>query len=68
MSKGVELPAKLRKDYEVVNTHLPILESRIGRIDFRRLTKEQAEKLIKLDTRYLVRIEKPLKGAKQDKE
>jgi len=53
-----KLPAELASDYEVVNTTSPILESRIGRIDFRRLTKDQAEELIAKGSRYLRKVEK----------
>lgn len=39
--------------FEVVNTHLPILESKIGRVDLRTLSLEKAEEIHKLGTRYL---------------
>lgn len=39
--------------YRIVNTHMPILHSRIGLIDFRAITLEQAEKLVAAGTRYL---------------
>ncbi|HWK58728.1 MAG TPA: hypothetical protein VNQ80_15400 [Parapedobacter sp.] len=67
MAVKFSLPADLAGSYEVVNTTSPILESRIGRIDFRRLTKEKAEALIKAGTRYLRKIEKKPSTAK-DKE
>lgn len=53
-----KLPAEIAGDYEVVNTTSPVLESRIGRIDFRSLTKEKAEALIKAGTRCLRKVEK----------
>lgn len=39
--------------YEVINTHLPILESKIGRVDLRTISLEQADKIYTLGTRYL---------------
>ncbi len=42
--------------FRVINTHMPKLHSRIGEIDFRVITLEQAEKLVKAGTRYLEAI------------
>lgn len=47
--------------FEVINTTSPLLHSRIGDVDFRRITLEQAEALVKSGTRYL-------KAAKTKKE
>ncbi|MGJ1295539.1 hypothetical protein ACR777_15135 [Sphingobacterium spiritivorum] len=44
--------------YEVVNTTFPILESRIGRIDFRVITLDQANRIHELGSRYLKKISK----------
>jgi hypothetical protein len=55
-----KLPFKLSPAIEgkftVVNTHLPTLHSRIGLIDFRTITLNQAEELEKLNCRYLKRV------------
>jgi hypothetical protein len=48
------LPAEVAEKYEVVNTTSPVLESRIGKIDFRTISIAQAEKLVAAGTRYLV--------------
>lgn len=42
--------------FRVVNTHLPILHSKIGKIDFRTITLEQAEALVSAGTSYLVKL------------
>ncbi|WP_353183568.1 hypothetical protein [Parapedobacter lycopersici] len=47
------LSPDIADEYEVINTHLPILESKIGRVDFRTITKAKAEELIKSGTMYL---------------
>lgn len=52
--------------YEVVNTHLPILESKIGKVDFRRITLDQANELYIAGTRYLQKKSK--KAQSSDKE
>lgn len=65
MALKINLPAEIAGSYEVVNTTSPILESRIGRIDFRTITKEKAEALIKAGTRYLRKIEKKTSTAKE---
>lgn len=56
-----EVSKEIQGKYEVINTHLPRLESRIGLIDFRTITLAQAEKLVKSGTRYLRKVEKPKK-------
>ena len=53
--------------YEVVNTILPILESKIGRVDFRYISLEKANELYAAGTRYLQKI-KPKKVQILDKE
>lgn len=51
---------KLNQDlvgkFEVVGTDLPVLQSKIGQIDFRTMTEEQAEALISAGTSYLKKI------------
>ncbi|WP_312331918.1 hypothetical protein [Sphingobacterium sp.] len=52
--------------YEVVNTSSPILESKIGRVDFRYISLEKANELFTAGTRYLQKI-KPKKVHSSDK-
>lgn len=47
--------------YQVVNTDLPILESRIGRVDFRKITLKQADEIHRLGSRYLKKVVKKVK-------
>lgn len=48
--------------FEVVNTHLPIIiHPKLGSVDFRTITEEKADELVKVGTRYLVKVEKSLK-------
>lgn len=42
--------------FKVVKTTFPILHSKIGRLDFRDITLEQAEALVAAGTIYLVRV------------
>lgn len=42
--------------FKVVGTHLPILHSTIGRIDFRKITLEQAQQLYSAGSPYLMKI------------
>lgn len=51
----------IAEHYEVINTHLPILESKIGRVDLRSITLDQADRIHALGTRYLKK--KPIKKA-----
>ncbi|KAA8483755.1 hypothetical protein BDE36_1781 [Arcticibacter tournemirensis] len=51
-----ELSPEIRGKFEVVNTESPLLHSRIGDIDFRRITLDQAEQLVKLNSRYIRKI------------
>lgn len=53
--------------YEVVNTTSPILESKIGRVDFRFITLDQANQIYAAGTRYLHKI-KSKKSQSSDKE
>jgi len=53
--------------YEVVNTTSPILESKIGRVDFRYITLDKANALYTAGTRYLQKI-KGKKALSSDKE
>lgn len=64
-----EVSKAIEGKFEVVNTSLPCLESRIGLIDFRRITLDQAERLHTKGTRYLKKVEpKPAdKAAKKNK-
>lgn len=55
-----ELSPAIAGKFEVINTTSPILESRIGRVDFRTITLEKAEELVKAGTRCL----KAVKGEK----
>ena len=47
------LSPELEGKFEVINTTSPVLHSRIGDVDFRTMTVDQAEKLVKDGTRYL---------------
>lgn len=47
-----ELPPEVADKYEVINTVSPILHSRIGDIDFRRISLDQAEALVKSGSKY----------------
>jgi hypothetical protein len=62
----MKLPFKLSQELEgkfkVVGTTLPILHSRIGEIDLRSATLDQAEALIKAGTDFLIRV--PVKKTK----
>ena len=49
--------------YEVINTHLPILESKIGRVDLRTISLVQADEIYNLGTRYLKKKIKQYKKA-----
>lgn len=42
--------------YKVVNTDSPILHSKIGDVDLRKITLEQADRIFKNGTRYLEKI------------
>lgn len=48
-----EINPELKGKFVVINTESPTLESRIGFIDFRTITEEQANELIKAGTDYL---------------
>lgn len=48
-----QISKQIADHYEVINTHLPILESKIGRVDLRTITLDQADKIFSLGTRYL---------------
>ena len=39
--------------FEIVNTEFPIYHSKIGEIDFRTISIEQAEELVKTESRYI---------------
>jgi len=53
MKLDFELSPELVGKYEVINTTLPVLHSRIGEVDFRTMTVDQAEQLVKAGTDYL---------------
>lgn len=56
---GFKLSEVLQGKYKVVNTHLPMLHHpKLGLVDFRSITVEQAEALIEAGTDYLVKIKK----------
>ena len=63
MAKVIDIlnPA-LKGKYKVVNTDLPVLHSRIGKVDFRTITEEEAEQLIKAGTSYLEKVNRPAKA------
>lgn len=56
MKKQFTLSPELEGKFEVINTTSPVLHSRIGDVDFRTMTLEQAEELIKSGTRYLKKV------------
>ena len=62
MKLDFKLSPELEGKFEVVNTTLPALHSRIGFVDFRTMTLEQAEALEKAGTAYLKRV--PVKKTK----
>jgi hypothetical protein len=53
MKANFQLSPELVGKFKVVNTTLPALHSRIGYVDFRTMTLDQAEALVKAGTRYL---------------
>lgn len=44
--------------YKVVNTNSPILHSKIGDIDFRKISLEDANRLFSKGTRYLEKVKR----------
>ncbi len=56
MKKPFELSPELVGKFEVINTTLPVLHSRIGHVDFRTMTFAQAEELVAAGTDYLKRV------------
>lgn len=59
-----EVSKAIEGKFEVVNTSLPCLESKIGLVDFRKITLNQAERLFAKGTRYLKKVEaKPTEKA-----
>jgi hypothetical protein len=61
---GKFLSQEVAEKFEVVNTNSPILHSKIGDIDFRRITLEQAAKIVSLGSSYL-REKKSVKAKKK---
>ncbi|WP_285055148.1 hypothetical protein [Pedobacter ginsengisoli] len=57
MKPKFELSPELVGKFKVVNTDSPLLHSKIGDLDFRKATLEQAEALFNAGTRYLVKIQ-----------
>lgn len=55
-----KLSDALEGKYEVINTTLPTLHSRIGDVDFRTMTEAKAEELINAGTDYLRKVKKPV--------
>ncbi len=64
-----KLPFKISSEiegkFEVINTTSAILHSRIGDIDFRKITLVQAEELFKMGSRYIKRVKPGRKPAKE---
>lgn len=59
MEKLTFIPSPaLEGKYKVINTAYPILHSRIGDLDLRIITLDQADQLIKAGTRYLKAIKR----------
>jgi hypothetical protein len=56
-----KLSPELEGKFQVINTTLPALHSRIGYVDFRTITLAEAEELVKAGTDYL----RPVKKVKQ---
>lgn len=52
--------------FKIVNTDLYFLHSRIGNIDFRKITLDQAQKLFDNGSPYIEKIE-PVKQSKVDR-
>lgn len=48
-----KLSPEIEGKFEVVNTTLPAIHSRIGYVDFRTITLAQAEEMVKAGTDYL---------------
>ncbi|MDX3913780.1 MAG: hypothetical protein QHC79_09590 [Pseudosphingobacterium sp.] len=45
--------------FEIINTHLPsIIHPKLGAIDFRTITEEQAQKLVDAGSMYIQKVEK----------
>jgi hypothetical protein len=53
-----KLSEALEGKYEVINTTLPTLHSRIGDVDFRTMSEAQAEELVTAGTDYLRKVKK----------
>jgi hypothetical protein len=56
MTADFKLSPELEGKFEVVNTTLSALHSRIGYVDFRTMTLEQAEAMVEAGTDYLIRV------------
>ena len=56
MAKDWKLSEALEGKYEVVNTDLPVLHSRIGEVDLRTMTEEQAEAILLKGSDFLKKI------------
>lgn len=56
-SKWTPSPA-IAGHYKVVNTNSPILHSKIGDVDFRKISLEKADELYATGTRYLEKVKK----------
>ena len=67
MSKLSFTPSPLIEGkFRIVNTHMPVLHSKIGMVDFRTITEEQAEALVAYKCYYIERITEA-KALKKDK-
>ncbi len=62
MKSTFKLSPELEGKYEVINTTLTALHSRIGYVDFRIMTVAQAEEMIKAGTDFLRAV--PVKKSK----
>jgi hypothetical protein len=51
-----KLSPEIEGKFEVVHTNCPVMHSRIGYVDFRRITLAQAEELVKAGSEFLVPV------------
>lgn len=54
--QGYTVSPQIEGKFRVIGTTLPTLHTRIGYVDFRTITIEQAEAMIEAGTEYLERI------------
>lgn len=58
MKRNWSVSPAIAGHYKVVNTESPILHSKIGDIDFRKVSLDDADRLFEKGTRYLEKIKK----------